>query len=65
MNRSCISIMIKDGNYEIERDEIFYLSLQKISGQDSRIRLDPDDGQVVIKDNDGEFYEKLFHDVYN
>lgn len=66
INISCTSIrIINDG--EVERDEIFYLSLQRISGQDSRVilRLAPDDGQVVIKDRDGEHYEELLHDVHN
>ena len=62
MNRNCMSIHVKGNNFGVELNEIFYLSLQKISGQDSRIRLDPDDGQVVIKD---ELYEKVLYDVYN
>lgn len=65
VNISCTIIrIINDG--EVERDEIFYLSLESISGQDSRIilRLAPDNGQVVIKDSDGEHYEELLCDVH-
>ena len=46
--------MIINGDFEVEKDEIFYLSLQTIRGQDSRITIAPNRGQVVITDNDGE-----------
>ena len=60
--RSCLSIAITNGNFEVERDEIFYLRVQTVRGQDNRIRISPGRVKVVIKDNDG---EQLSHNVYN
>ena len=46
--------MTTNGNFEVEQDKRFSLSLRKPSGQDSRITISPSSGHVVIKDNDGE-----------
>ena len=60
--RSCLRISTTNGNFEVEHDERFSLSLQKPPGQVNRIIISPSSGHVVIKDNDG---EELSHNVYN
>ena len=50
--RSCVDISIVNDTI-LEDEEAFDVTLLRTIGLDSRIRLNPVDGVVVITDNDG------------
>ena len=53
--RSCTNVTIVDDLVD-EDEEFFRVSLTKTTGLDSRIKLDPVEGRIVIIDNDGKSY---------
>ena len=51
-NQTCVHIpIVNDKHYE--PDEVFDIVLERITGLNERITLDPADGLITIKDNDG------------
>ena len=50
--RQCIEIPIVD-DMIVEETESFFVTLERTPGLDSRITLDPVDGEIEITDNDG------------
>ena len=52
--RSCVDVYIMD-DITLENDESFDLTLERTSGLNSRITLDPVNGVVEITDNDADF----------
>ena len=48
----CVNVTIVD-DLMVEPDTIFDYTLERTSGLDMRISLDPIDGQIKITDNDG------------
>ena len=50
--RSCVNVTIVDDVVD-ELEEIFDVTLERTPGLDSRIRINPADGQILIIDNDG------------
>ena len=54
MARVCEDLSIVDDNIS-ERTESFYLTLERTSDLDSRIMLNPMDGEVTIIDDDGKY----------
>ena len=50
--RQCTEISIED-DMKAELTESFFITLERTPGLDSRITLDPVDGEIEISDNDG------------
>ena len=59
--RHCVNVSIVDDDV-LEMTESFTVTLERISGLDSRITLDPVDGVIEITDDDGEYsYVVVIH----
>ena len=50
--QQCVAVTIVDDVVD-EPDEVFHASLERTPGMDSRITLDPTEGKIEIRDNDG------------
>ena len=50
--RQCTEIPIVD-DMIVELTELFFVTLERTPGLDSRITLDPVDGEIEISDDDG------------
>ena len=50
--RACVTLSIVDDNIS-EKTESFHITLERTSDLDSRIILDPRNGEVAIQDDDG------------
>ena len=50
--RQCVFLTVED-DLVLEMDESLEITLNRTAGLDSRITLDPTEGEVVIVDNDG------------
>ena len=53
--RQCTEIPIVD-DMIVELTESFFVTLERTPGLDSRITLDPVDGEIKITDDDGVYY---------
>ena len=54
--QTCVDISIVNDSV-LENEEIFDVTLSRTVGLDTRITLDPVDGEVEITDNDGTFID--------
>lgn len=54
-NRSCVLLNVVD-DLVLEVDETLDITLNRTADLDSRITLDPTEGEVVIVDNDSMYY---------
>ena len=53
--RQCVNVTIADDLVN-EPQESFHVSLERTPGLDSRITLEPVDGEIVIVDNEGKLH---------
>ena len=61
--RRCVNVRIVD-DAVLELSESFDVNLERTSGLERRIRLNPVDGEIVIDDNDGMYDINVQHCRY-